>query len=87
MLMFNEATRDWEERPVRFTIAGRQTSDEDMLVRIPEKYVEMFEGHQFPTMHLFSMALMHAHVAEEAGYYGRPWVAEDAERSLKRCLE
>jgi hypothetical protein len=85
MHVFNEATREWEERPVRFTIAGRQTSDEDMLVQIPMEYADLFEGHEFPSMERFSKALMHAHVAEEA--YGRPWVAEEAERSLKRCLE
>lgn len=74
------------DREIRFTVAGRATSDENLLVSIPVRYADMFEGHSFNTMHDLSMALMHASCAAEAFYYNRPWKAEEYEGDLKRVL-
>lgn len=74
------------DREIYFTIDGRLTSDERMLVLIPRKYADMFDGHVFKTMHDFSMALMHASCAAEAEYYRRPWKVEEYENDLRNVL-
>ena len=86
-LRYNEETKEFEDAPIRFTIAGEERSDDYYLVSIPARYAELFEGHDFPSLEIFKRALMHASVANEASYYNRPWVQEDAEKSMKRCLE
>ena len=83
---FNEETREFEVKPICFTIAGQERSDEYYMVAIPTRYQDLFEGHDFPSLEIFKRALMHAGVANEAFYYNRPWIQEDAEKSMKRCL-
>lgn len=87
MLKYNEITHEFEDVPVRFYIGGQERSDDYYLVAIPYRYVDLFEGHNFPSLEMFKRALMHASVANEAWNYNRDWVAEDAERSMKRCFE
>lgn len=84
---FNEETREFEDVPIRFTVAGQERSDEYYMVMIPARYQDLFEGHDFPNLEIFRRSLMHASVASEAFEYRRPWVQEDAERSMKKCLE
>ena len=71
---------------INFTIAGKAWTDDDLMVVIPSRYREMFEGHNFKTMHDFDLARMFASCADEAWYYNKPWRAEDDERSLRRVL-
>lgn len=73
-------------RIIKFTVAGRDTTNEDMLVSIPRQYADEFEGHNFETMHDLSMALMHASCAAEATYYRRPWKVEEYEDCLRAVL-
>ena len=71
---------------VNFKIAGKSWTSDDMLVVIPCRYKELFEGHSFRDKETFSRALMFASCAAEAWYYDRNWVAERDERSLKEVL-
>lgn len=75
--MFNE---------IRFTVSGRQTSNDELMVLIPRRYADLFDGHEFKDMHELSMALMHASCAEEARDYNRPWKVQEYEGDLKRTL-
>lgn len=74
------------DREIGFTVNGRETSDERLLVSIPRKYADLFEGHIFKDMHDLSMALMHASCADEAEYYNRPWKVEEYEHDLMMVL-
>lgn len=74
-------------REIKFTVAGRETSNEDLMVLIPSEYKALFEGHNFKDMHDLSMALMHASCASEARDYNRPWKVQEYEGDLKRVLE
>lgn len=71
---------------VNFTVNGRQTTDEEMIVVIPERYKDLFEGHAFESMHDFSMALMFAGCAFEAWIAGSAWKVYQCERDLKSVL-
>lgn len=73
-------------REVRFSIAGRETSDDELLVLIPSQYKDWFEGHNFKSMHDLSMALMHASCAAEVSYYRRGWKVEEYEQDLRHVL-
>lgn len=83
----DEMEKEWFEHEVKFTINGRETSDRELIVLIPLRYADLFEGHEFRSKEHFSRALMYAGVANEAFYYNRPWVMEANERALKRLLE
>lgn len=87
MYAYNEDTKQFEEKPIKFKINGIESSDEDYLVSIPTRYVQLFEGHDFPSLEIFRLALMFASCASEAYYYNRPWVVEQDERSLMECLK
>ena len=39
MLIYNEASKQMEHKEIRFTIAGRETSDEELNICIPGDYV------------------------------------------------
>lgn len=86
MLRFNETTKEFENSPVRFQIAGVNKTDDDYLVSIPSHYVDKFEGHNFPSLDIFRRALMFANCAAEARVYNRPWIQERDERSLDEVL-
>lgn len=87
MLRINEETLELEHVPLRFKIAGIDKTDDDYLVSIPLHYASQFEGHNFPTLDIFRRALMYAGVANEARYNNRPWIVQQNEISLKKCLE
>ena len=87
MLKYNEITKEWEDSPIHFQIAGVDKTDDDYLVSIPAHYVPKFEGHNFPSLEIFKRALMFAGCANEARYYNRPWIVERDERCLEKCLE
>ena len=74
------------DREIKFKIAGKETSDDRMLVSIPRRYADLFENHNFETAHDLSMALMHASCAAEAVYYNRPWKVQEYENDLMRTL-
>ena len=87
MLRYNEDIRKWEDKPIHFKIGAVDKTDDDYLVSIPAHYVELFEGHDFPSLEIFRRALMFANCANEARYYNKPWLTERDERSLRECLE
>ena len=72
---------------VTFKVAGKVTSDDQLLIMIPRRYRDMFEGCEFLDMHELSMAVMHASCANEARYYNRPWKVEEYEHDLMRVLK
>lgn len=74
------------DREIVFTVNGKRTSDEKLLIMIPRHYADLFEGHNFGDMHDLSLALMHASCADEAAYYKRPWKVEEYEADLKAVL-
>lgn len=74
------------DREIKFTVAGRATSDERMLVSIPYDYQDLFDGYDFKDMHQLSTALMHASCAAEAKYYKWYWRADIYERDLQHVL-
>lgn len=55
---------------IRFTVAGKETSDERRLVNIPERFAAMFEGHDFKTEEEFRLAVMNANTANSANAHG-----------------
>ena len=73
-------------KEVKFTVAGKETSNDNLMVFIPSKYKPMFEGHNFKDMHDLSMALMHASCAAEARDYNRPWKVQEYEEDLRNVL-
>ena len=73
-------------KEVNFKINGRETSDEKLLVTIPERYADLFEGYDFGSKEHFSKALMYAGCANEAFYYDRWWLVQQNERSLRNIL-
>lgn len=73
-------------REISFKVAGNETSDERLLICIPRRYADLFEGAEFEDMHHLSMALMHAGCADEARYYNRPWKVQEYEGDLMRTL-
>ena len=87
MFKYNEITKEFENCPVHFQIAGKDKTDDDFLIVIPAQYVKQFEGHNFPSLEIFSKALMFANCANEARYYGRSWIVERDEQSLAECLK
>ena len=74
------------DREIHFKINGRDWTDDRLLVSIPSRYADLFEGVNFPSKDLFSRALMFANCAEEAIYYKMDWVYEQDERDLKSLL-
>ena len=86
MLKFNEMTRQFETVEIKFMVGEMETSDEKLMIRIPEKYVSKFEGHHFPTMSVLSKALMEAHCAEEAYYYKMPHKINEHEMCMNNWL-
>ena len=86
-LRYNEETKEFEEVEVKFTIGGKEWSDERLMVAIPVHYRDLFENHDFPNMEIFRRALMYASCANEARYYNRPWITQRDEISLRKCLE
>lgn len=87
MLKFNEITKEFEDRPIHFQIAGIDKTDDDLLVTIPVSYARQFEGHNFPSLEIFQRALMFAACANEARYYNKLWIMERDEKSLEDCLK
>ena len=87
MLRFNEVTREFEEKPVRFMIDGKWRDDDYYMVSIPHHYVDQFEDHAFPDLEIFRRALMFASCAAEARYYNRPHLIAQNEACLKECME
>lgn len=78
------------DREIKFTIAGKETSDERLLVSIPRKYADDFEGRKFPTRDAFNVAIMFAHAADAADrrYWGNGEFDECQLRNyLKRIAE
>ena len=73
-------------KEIKFTISGRETSDERMLVSIPHQYQDLFDNHNFKDVHELSMALMHASCAAEAARYGRVFKYVRYENDLLRTL-
>ena len=89
MLIYNEASKQMEHKEIRFTIAGRETSDEELNICIPGDYAELFDGTPFPDMKTFSRALMFAGVAHEAAMNAR-WLLQDSHEGallelIKKC--
>lgn len=74
------------DREIKFTVAGRETSDEDMLVSIPYEYHNLFDGYNFRDREQLRLALMHANCAAEAKYYRMYWRADIYERDLQHVL-
>ena len=72
-------------REIKFTVAGRETSDERMLVSIPCAYQDLFYGYNFKDLEQMRLALMHSNCAAEARYY-RNWRADVYERDLQHVL-
>lgn len=72
-------------REIKFTVAGRETSDEKLLVMIPSEYQDLFYGYNFKDMEQLRLALMHAGCAAEARYY-RSWRLDIYERDLQHTL-
>ena len=87
MLNFNEALKEFENKPIHFQIADVDRTDDYYNVLIPYYYVNMFEGHSFPSLEIFKQALTFANCANEARYYNKPWIVKENERCLKKCLE
>ena len=73
-------------KEITFTVAGRETSDERLLISIPRQYHDLFEVHNFKDMHELSLALMHASCAAEAAYYGRMFKYVQYENDMLRTL-
>lgn len=76
-----------ERKIVTFKIAGADKSEDDMMVVIPQRYKEQFDGHDFPSLEIFRQALMFANCAAEARYYNATWRVEQDERCLAECLK
>lgn len=72
-------------REIKFTVAGKETSDEKLLVSIPSEYHDLFDGYNFKDMEQLRLALMHAGCAAEARYY-RNWRQDVYERDLQHTL-
>lgn len=74
------------DREIRFKIGEREWSDDKLMVCIPRRYADMFEGKHFKNKEHFSRCLMFASCAAEAYYYDRPWIQQRDELSLKEAL-
>lgn len=86
-IRYNEETKAFEDYEIRFTISGKEWSDDRLMVDIPKHYENLFEGHDFPNEEIFSRALMFASCANEAKHNNRPWIVEQDEISLRKFLE
>ena len=71
---------------VHFKIAGEDKTDKQLFVIIPSRYVDLFEGVNFPSIDLFSKAIMYAECAVEAFNYRCMWKFEDHDWSLKKVF-
>lgn len=71
----------------RFTVNGREFTEDTLNIVIPQNYKSLFEGKHFRDMHHLSMALMFASCAAEARYYHKPHLLEQNEIDLKATLE
>ena len=60
------------DREISFTIGGRRFTPDNLMVCIPQRYADKFDGREFEDMHEFSMALMFASSANESAFYGDP---------------
>ena len=73
-------------RTINFKINGEEFTDKQLLVCIPERYADLFEGNEFHSDEQFSRAIMYAGCAREALIYKCPWKFEEYDRCLKDCL-
>lgn len=71
---------------VNVIINGKAYQTDDLCVNVPDKYADMFEGHNFKDMHTFSMALMFANGAQEAIFHDAPFIFMKNDRALKAAL-
>lgn len=74
------------DRVIHFKIGDRDWTDDTLMVCIPCRYADMFDGVCFKNMAQFSRALAFASCAAEAFYYDRPWLVVRNENSLRECL-
>lgn len=73
-------------KEIFFKIDGEETSDKTLLVSIPSRYADMFEGYNFRDAKHLSQALMFVGCANEAFNYRNPWKLADYEDCLRNCL-
>ena len=74
------------DREIHFKIGDRDWTDNKLMVCIPSRYADMFEGVRFKNKEQFSRALMFASCAAEAVDYKRPLIVERDEISLRECI-
>lgn len=86
-MLYTNELGELENRPIRFTIDGKEWTDDQLLVAIPHRYADWFDGASFKSRTVFNRALMFASCAAEAVYYGRDWLVERDEAELKRCFD
>lgn len=72
-----------EMEDVKVRVAGTEYTLRQLMQRVPQEYVDCFNGREFEDFHELSQQLMFANCAEEGRWYGRADVMRNNEVNLK----